>query len=143
MNLKKEPNMKKKRIVLHFPHQLIDKPIAYHLVKDYNLVFNILQAKIMPNEKGIMVLELSGKDKDYAQGIKFLQEQGIKIETLSKDVRRNDKKCTHCGACVTICPTGALYVDRNTMEIIFDIEKCIACELCVPACPPRAMQVAL
>jgi len=143
VNLKKESNMKKKRIVLHFPPQLIDKPIAYHLVKDYNLVFNILQAKIMPNEKGIMVLELSGKDKDYAQGIKFLQEQGIKIETLSKDVRRNDKKCTHCGACVTICPTGALYVDRNTMEIIFDIEKCIACELCVPACPPRAMQVAL
>ena len=34
--------MKKKRIVLHFPHKLIDKPIAYNLVKDYNLVFNIL-----------------------------------------------------------------------------------------------------
>ncbi len=135
--------MKKKRIVLHFPHKLIDKPIAYHLVKDYNLVFNILQAKITPNEKGLMVLELSGCDKDYAQGIKFLREQGIKVETLSKDVRRNDKRCTQCGACVAVCPTGALYVNRENMEIIFDIEKCIACELCVPACPPRAMEVKL
>ena len=135
--------MKKKRIVLHFPHNLIDKPIAYNLVKDYNLVFNILQAKITPNEKGLMVLELSGCDKDYAQGIKFLQQQGIKVETLSKDVRRDDKRCTQCGVCVAVCPTGALYVNRENMEVIFDIEKCIACELCVPACPPRAMQVKL
>ncbi len=135
--------MKKKRIVLHFPHKLIDKPIAYHLVKDYDLVFNILQAKITPNEKGLMVLELSGCDKGYAQGIKFLQQQGIKVETLSKDVRRNDKRCTQCGVCVGVCPTGALYVNRENMEVIFDIEKCIACELCVPACPPRAMEVKL
>ncbi|MDP8293031.1 MAG: 4Fe-4S binding protein [Candidatus Orphnella occulta] len=135
--------MKKKRIVLHFPHKLIDKPIAYHLVKDYDLVFNILQAKITPNEKGLMVLELSGCDKGYAQGIKFLQQQGIKVETLSKDVRRNDKRCTQCGVCVGVCPTGALYVNRENMEVIFDIEKCIACELCVPACPPRAVEVKL
>ena len=135
--------MKKKRIVLHFPHKLIDKPIAYHLVKDYDLVFNILQAKITPNEKGLMVLELSGCDKGYAQGIKFLQQQGIKVETLSKNVRRNDKRCTQCGVCVGVCPTGALYVNRENMEVIFDIEKCIACELCVPACPPRAMEVKL
>lgn len=135
--------MKKKRIVLHFPHKLIDKPISYHLVKDYDLVFNILQAKITPNEEGIMVLELSGNDKDYAQGIKFLQDQGIKVQTLSRDVKRNEKSCTHCGACVVVCPTGALYVDRKTMEVNFDIDKCIACELCVPACPPRAMEVKL
>jgi len=135
--------MKKKRIVLHFPHKLIDKPIAYHLVKDYDLVFNILQAKITPNEQGLMVLELSGKDKNYALGIKFLQEQGIKVETLSRDVKRNDKRCTECGACVAVCPTGALNVNRETMEINFDIDKCIACELCVPACPPRAMEVKL
>lgn len=133
--------MKKKRIVLHFPHNLIDKPIAYHLVKEYNLVFNILQARITPNEEGLMVLELSGEDKDYARGIKFLQEQGVKVQTLSHDVKRDEKRCTHCGACIAVCPTPALYVDRKTMEVIFDIEQCIACELCVPACPPHAMEV--
>ena len=86
-----------------------------------------------------MILELSGQDKDYAKGIKFLQAQGIRIETLSKDVKRDDKRCTQCGACIAVCPTDALRVNRETMEIIFDIDQCIACELCVPACPPRAM----
>ena len=133
--------MKKIKIVLHFPRQLIDKPIAYHLVKDYDLVFNILQAKITPNEEGLMVLELSGKDKDYAQGIKFLQDHGIKVQTLKKDIKRNEKRCTHCGACIAICPTAALYVDRESMEVKFDVKRCIACELCITACPPRAMEV--
>ena len=133
--------MVSKRIVLTFPHKLLDQPIAYKLVKDYNLMFNILQAKITPKEEGIMVLELSGKKEDYAAGIKYLTNLGIKIQPLSKDVSRDDAKCTHCGACVTICPTGALYMDRETMKVIFDDEKCIACELCVRACPPRAMVV--
>lgn len=135
--------MVSKRIVLTFPHKLLDKPIVYKLVKDFDLVFNILQAKITPKEEGLMVLELTGKKENYAKGVKFLTEMGVNIQPLSKDVVRDDERCTHCGACVTVCPTGALYVDKDTMKVIFDSEKCIACELCVKACPPRAMMVKL
>lgn len=133
--------MVSKRIVLTFPHKLVDKPIVYKLVKDYDLVFNILQAKITPKEEGLMVVELTGKKENYANGIKYLTTLGVKIQPLSQDVTRDDSRCTHCGACVTICPTNALYVDKKTMKVIFDSEKCIACELCVKACPPRAMVV--
>lgn len=133
--------MVSKRIVLTFPHKLVDKPIVYKLVKEYELVFNILQAKITPEEEGLLVLELKGKKEKYAEGIKYLTELGVKIQPLSKDVTRNEARCTHCGACVTICPTGALYLDAKTRKVIFDTDKCIACELCVKACPPRAMVV--
>jgi ferredoxin len=88
-----------------------------------------------------MVIEVSGKKDDCAAGIKYLTDLGIKIQPLSKDVSRVEEKCIHCGACVTICPAGALYTDMDTMKIIFDNTKCIACELCVKACPPRAMAV--
>lgn len=133
--------MVSKRIVLTFPHNLLDKPIVYKLVKDFDLTFNILQAKITPKEEGLMVLELSGKKEKYAEGIKYLTELGVKIQPLSQDVARDDSRCTHCGACITVCPTGALYIDKKSMKVIFDSEKCIACELCVRACPPRAMIV--
>ncbi len=133
--------MVSKRIVLTFPHNLVDKPIVYKLVKDYNLVFNILQARITPKEEGLLVLELTGKKEDYAEGIKYIKGLGVKIQPLSQDVTRDDARCTHCGACITVCPTVALYVDKKTMKVIFDSEKCIACELCVRACPPRAMVV--
>ena len=135
--------MVSKRIVLTFPHKLLDKPIVYKLVKDFELVFNILQAKISPKEEGLLVLELTGKKENYAKGVKYLTELGVNIQPLSKDVTRDDQRCTHCGACITVCPTEALYIDKDTMKVIFNSEKCIACELCVKACPPRAMVVKL
>ncbi|MBN1354307.1 MAG: 4Fe-4S dicluster domain-containing protein [Candidatus Omnitrophica bacterium] len=130
-----------KRIVLKFPSKLVDKPIVYKLVKDFNLVFNILRARVTPEEEGELVIELNGEKHDYAEGIKYLQNLGVKIQPLSQDITRDEKRCTHCGACITICPTGALYMDKDTMKIIFDAERCIACELCVKGCPPRAMKV--
>lgn len=135
--------MVSKRIVLTFPHKLLDQPIAYKLVKDFDLVFNILQAKITPEEEGLMVLELKGKKENYAEGIKYLTNLGVKIQPLSKDVTRDEDRCTHCGACVSVCPTEALCIDKATMKVMFDSDKCIACELCVRACPPRAMIVKL
>jgi ferredoxin len=135
--------MVSKRIVLTFPHKLVDRPIVYKLVKDFDLVFNILQAKITPQEEGLLVLELTGTKEHYANGIKYLKGLGVNIQPLSKDVTRDDDRCTHCGACITICPTGALAMDKNTMKVVFDSDKCIACELCVRACPPRAMVVKL
>ena len=135
--------MVSKRIVLTFPHKLVDQPIIYKLVKDHDLTFNILQAKITPQEEGLMVLELKGTKEHYAGGVKYLTSIGVKIKPLSQDVTRDEDKCTHCGACVTICPTGALYTDKKTMKVIFDADKCIACELCVKSCPPRAMVVKL
>lgn len=133
--------MVKKRLVLIFPHKLLDKPIVYRLVKDYDLVFNILQARITPKEEGLMVMELSGKKEDYAAGVRYLHDKGVKIQPLSKDVTRDEKICTHCGACVSVCPTNALVINKKTMMVDFDPSKCIACELCVKACPPRAMIV--
>ena len=132
-----------KRIVLKFPSKLVDKPIVYKLVKDFDLVFNILRAQVTPEEEGELVIELKGNKEKYADGIKYLKDLGVKIQPLSKDVTRDDDRCTHCGACITICPTAALYMDKESMKVIFDAEKCIACELCVKGCPPRAMKVKL
>lgn len=130
-----------KRIVLHFPKRLVERPIVSRLVKDYNLDFNILKASVTPDEEGLMVLELSGKQADYDRGIRYLAETGVRIQSLSQDVTRNEERCTHCGACITICPTGAFELDLATRRINFYGEKCLACELCIKACPPRAMEL--
>jgi len=129
-----------KRIVLKFPTKLVDKPIVYKLVKDYGLVFNILRARITPKEEGELVIELKGDKGKYADGVQYLRNLGVTIQSLSQDVTRDEDRCTHCGACVTLCPTRALYMDKDTMNVIFDPEKCIACELCILGCPPRAMK---
>jgi ferredoxin len=130
-----------KRIVLKFPHRLVEQPIIYNLVKKYNLEFSILKASVTPREEGLLVLGLKGRDRDFQKGVEYLTKMGVHVQPLSQDVVRNESKCTHCGVCVTICPADALILDPVTREVQFVSEKCIACELCVPACPPRAMEV--
>jgi len=130
-----------KRIVLRFPHRLVDQPIVYKLVKDYNLEFNILKAYVTPQEEGLMVLELSGKEDDFKRGTEYLISCGVKIQPLSQDIIRNEAKCTDCEVCVPICPTGALVIDPLTRKVHFYDNKCIACELCIKVCPTRAMEI--
>ena len=134
---------KPRKVVLRFPHRLVDKPIIYRLVKDYDLMFNILKASVTPNEEGLLVLELSGKKKDYDEAVRFLAEAGVELQLLAQDVFRNEDRCTHCGACVTICPVDAFSVDPVTRRVNLQHTKCIACELCIKPCPVRAMEVRL
>lgn len=133
--------MVSKRIVLKFPHRLIDQPIICKLVKEYNLEFNILKAYVTPKEEGLMVLELKGDDTDCKRGIDYLNKMGVIVQPLGRDIVLNETKCTHCGVCVTSCPTGALVIDPVTRKVHFYNDKCIACELCIPACPLKAMEV--
>ena len=130
-----------KRIVLKFPHRLVDQPIVYKMVKDFDLQFNILKAYVTPNEEGLLVLGLTGKERNVEKALSFVKSLGVNVQLLSKDIKRNEEKCTHCGACVPICPTEALVIDPQTRKVNFYSDKCIACELCIKACPPRAMEL--
>jgi len=132
-----------KKVVLHFPKRLVDRPIVSRLVKDYNLDFNILKASVTQQEEGLLVMELTGAPEDYDKGMKYLKDTGVRVQSLGKDIVRNEERCTHCGACVTICPSGAFELDKKTRKIKFVHEKCLACELCIKTCPPRAMELHL
>ncbi len=132
-----------KKIVLKFSKSSWKKPLVCHLSKDFDLMFNILKAEITPREEGVMVMELIGTRTEYNKGITYLRDNGVDVQPLAQDVIRREERCTHCGACTAVCPTGALHVRKETQEIAFDQAKCIGCELCIPACPPRAMETKL
>ncbi|MHB1406785.1 MAG: NIL domain-containing protein [Desulfitobacteriaceae bacterium] len=133
--------MSPKRIVLRFGTDISVKPIVYRLVKDYDLVVNIVKADVNPQKEGTMVLEVIGDQSE--QGLDYLREIGVSVQNLNQEIIRNDDKCVMCGACTAICPTGALYLERNSMEVKFDGDNCVVCQLCVKVCPMRAMEVRL
>ncbi|MEK6195097.1 MAG: 4Fe-4S dicluster domain-containing protein [Deltaproteobacteria bacterium] len=133
--------MYSKILILRFSKTVAPKPIVCYLVKDFDLTFNILNAAILPRKEGIMVLELAGARKNFREGVAYLKEMGVQVQNASQEVKRAKKKCTHCGACTAVCPTGALSVVRPEMTVEFHQKKCSVCELCVPACPTRAMEI--
>ena len=130
-----------KILILRFPKSEAKNPVVCQLTKNYDLIFNILNATILPRKEGVMVLELSGTKKNFRDGVKFLRDQGIDVENASQEIKRVKNKCTHCGACTAVCPTSALFVKRPEMSVEFEQKKCSICELCVPACPTRAMEI--
>jgi ferredoxin len=136
--------MYSKMVVLRFPREVVDQPIITNLVRDYDLTFNILKATIYPRREGLVVMELQGKTReDYNRGLRYLERRGVRVDTVVQDIQRDAEKCFECGACTAVCPTGALYIERPSMRVLFDPEKCSACELCVKTCPVRAMIVTI
>jgi ferredoxin len=133
--------MATKRLVFNFPPHLIDQPVTYQLITEHNLKINILRARITPREWGRLVVEVSGKKQSLDAGLQFASDLGLDIKPLAQDVLWDADKCIACTACCSVCPTGALSVTRQDMQVSFDHDKCIACELCIPVCPYEAMQI--
>lgn len=66
----------------------------------------------------------------------IISKPRIHVET-GVDLLTFPNKCRHCdpAPCVEVCPTGALYRDKETDSVAIDYGKCIACGMCAIACP--------
>jgi L-aspartate semialdehyde sulfurtransferase ferredoxin len=137
---RKEIAMKSKNVLLIFRSNIMYRPVIFRLARDFDLVFNIMEAKILPRREGRILLELRGDDELIAKGIKFLQDHQVIVEELKDRISRDEELCVHCGACTGLCPTGALIVQRPEMKVAFDVHKCVACGACGLACPFGAMK---
>ncbi|MCL1874555.1 MAG: 4Fe-4S binding protein [Clostridiales bacterium] len=136
-------NLVNKKIILRFSAQTVEQPMVYHLVKDYNLVPNIIKAQISPENEGFLLLGISGLEEDFRQAMNYLQELGLQVQSLTEHVIRDEDSCTQCGLCTGVCPSNALYLERPSQQVHFDGEKCVVCNICIDVCPTRAMQIAV
>jgi ferredoxin len=128
-----------KKILLHFSQEVVEKPIVYHLVKDYDLVINIFRAKITPQEEGYLMLDVSGSEENIRRGMEFVESCKVQINEAERGLRWEEARCTHCGNCLPHCPTGALHLaDSDSRRVDFDINLCVECLSCVANCPFKA-----
>ena len=133
--------MIKKKLVLSFPEKVVTKPITYALVKEFDLVFNILRAEITPDMEGKMLIELRGNDQQIRDATDYLEDAGVSVQEAAKDIIIDRDLCVDCGACTSICITQALSLDKKTKKLKFNKDKCILCGLCLDCCPVTAIKV--
>ena len=133
--------MIKKKLVLSFPEKVVTKPITYALVKEFDLVFNILRAEITPDMEGKMLIELQGDEQQIKEATDYLKKTGVSVQEAAKDIIIDKESCVDCGACTSICITRALSLDKKTKKLKFNKDKCILCGLCLDCCPVTAIKV--
>ncbi|MEW6378235.1 MAG: NIL domain-containing protein [bacterium] len=130
-----------RRVILTFPPNLVEDTAIYHLIKDYDLIVNILRAKIIPKEIGRIVLELRGKLDNIKKGLSYVESKGIEVKSLAQDIQLNEDKCVSCGMCLAVCHQKALTLNAVTWKIEFNRDDCVLCEQCVSVCPLKVIQV--
>ncbi len=131
--------MAKKKFLLGFSPDIVNEPIVYRLVKDYDLKINILRAEVR-EVGGRLLMEVEGKAANIKEAANFLKEAKVDVQELTNYVEKNEDRCTHCGMCISICPVEALTMDKTAWKVRYDSERCIACGMCIDACPPGAMK---
>ncbi len=75
----------RKRLKLTIPPALVDEPIIYKMITQYNLVPNIIEARLDGDSLGQVLIQIDGAPIDVERGILYLKELDIEIEQIETD----------------------------------------------------------
>ena len=73
--------MTKRRVMLTLPGKLYSEPIIHTMGQQFNLVITISQADLT-EDRGWVVAELRGEDKDIEAGITWAISKGVRVDTI-------------------------------------------------------------
>jgi ferredoxin len=128
-------------MVLRFPAETVNEPITYTLIKEYDVLVNILNADITHGKEGNLLIEMAGNENNVNEALVYLESKEVEISPVVKTILFREDLCIHCGACSSVCFPGALNMDNRTGQLQFAPDKCVACELCIKACPLRLFEL--
>jgi hypothetical protein len=77
--------MARLRLRLTFPPSLIQEPILYRLVKDFDIVINIRRADVKA-DYGWVMLEMEAGEGTLERGVAWLKERGVQVDPIERDV---------------------------------------------------------
>jgi uncharacterized Fe-S center protein len=119
----------------------IDIPARYRHFKTVQVapVFDRAEGFIIFSHfKGHMASGFGGAIKNLSMGFASrAQKQRMHADARPK---LKKKKCTQCGLCVEVCPTGAARFDDDAYPV-YDLDLCIGCAQCIGLCPDLALEI--
>ena len=127
------------KLLLKYSPVALDKPILAQVIRQTSAGINILHAELNAT-KGEILIGVEAPPVEIEKLIHLLKKNGIDAKKLERAVELDENSCLDCGACISLCPTGALRLEKD-YSVKLDEDKCILCEVCVPACPVRAIKV--
>ncbi|HEY7363972.1 MAG TPA: NIL domain-containing protein [Methylomirabilota bacterium] len=77
--------MARLRVRLTFPASLVQEPILYRLVKDFDILINIRRADVKADH-GWVALEMEAAQETLEQGVAWLKQRGVHVDPIERDV---------------------------------------------------------
>jgi len=126
------------KLMLHVAPGIVRKPIVSSVILETRALINIERAKV-DAVSGEIVIDVAPERCNEVKAA--FEEKGVKVVLLEMPVIKDEYECIHCGACISICPTGTFHFEGS--EVVADAGKCVQCGTCVTACPQRALKLVL
>ncbi|ODS39463.1 MAG: hypothetical protein A7315_11020 [Candidatus Altiarchaeales archaeon WOR_SM1_79] len=124
------------RLFVKYPKGLVEEPILSTLVLETKTKLNVLRAN-MDGRIGEMIIDI--EYEKVKEVVDFLRKRGVEVKEIHKGITLDRDRCIDCGACISICPTNALYLEDFSVKL--DESKCGLCRRCVDDCPVRALKI--
>ena len=77
--------MATRKVMLKYPEHLIQQPVLFRMVRQFDVMPNIRRARVT-DTVGEIALELEGTPDNLEKGIRYLQEQGVQVESVQGDI---------------------------------------------------------
>ena len=73
------------RLFVSFPEELVDRPLIYEVIKEYDVVPNIRRANV-ETHTGWVILELTGDQQAIDDAVSWFSEVGVVVNRMEGDV---------------------------------------------------------
>lgn len=126
------------KLMLHVAPGIVREPLIASVILETSALVNIERASIDAVSGEIVIEVLPEKCREVKEAF---ERRGVDVVILEMPVIRDEDECVHCGACVSVCPTGTFRFDN--WLVVADSGKCIQCGACITGCPQRALRLVL
>ncbi len=64
-----------------YPKNLLNQPLIHGLIRQFNLLTNILEAQVTA-QGGYLIVTLRGDERAVQQGLEWMESQGVQVEIV-------------------------------------------------------------
>ena len=72
-----------KTVNFTYPKHLLNQPLIYKLIREFDLLTNILDAHVTA-EEGRLLLLIRGEDEQVERGLAWMAGQGVQVKVVAK-----------------------------------------------------------
>jgi ferredoxin len=125
------------KLRLKFGQENIRRPVLAETILETGAKIDIELARVDGSTGEIVI---SVPEESCRSIVSVLRKKNVDVTKLGEAITRDEDNCVHCGACVSVCPVGAIAYEHD-WRVTIDKSACVQCGTCINACPVKVIRL--